>query len=259
MAEPIQYLDKRGMITLVKEIKKRTTGAYTIRGNGVYADTAYLAKSDKPAAINSAGLWQEIGGTWTKVTEAKAGWVYSIENEFTTDGDFIEGTGHKVGAGTNVVAVLTDPSDPESGLKWDTLSTSVDLKAFQPKTLDDKAVIVNTAYASEAALPTTATEGDAGNGIRNGTCAALTDGTVYVAEVNDTTKAVTWTKIGDQVTVEGTLKTLSRLIGKISVPSDAPTPAPDPEHPVTPEPDIPAVIPTVPITDEEIIAAFEEE
>lgn len=57
------------------------------------------------------------------------GFVYNIENEFTTTGQFVEGTGKTYSAGTNVVCVNT------TGItyKWDVLAGMVDLSGKQDK------------------------------------------------------------------------------------------------------------------------------
>lgn len=121
--EKAQYLDKEGLKTLVKEIEKRQSGLYSIRGSAVYADESYLEEPEHEE-INSVGLWQNVSGDWTKITEVKPGWVFNITNDFTTDGDFIEGEGVSVSAGSNIVAVNTATSDAPD-MKWDVLSGSV--------------------------------------------------------------------------------------------------------------------------------------
>ena len=100
-----KYLDEDGLQVLVQQIKENIAKMYEIKGSAVFADTAYLASQDKPAGISSAGLWQLTDGTWSKVTEFKEGWVYNIQNDFTTTADFVEGAGTSVKGGTNIAVV----------------------------------------------------------------------------------------------------------------------------------------------------------
>lgn len=206
----IQYLDKRGLGTLIKEINKRTSSVYVIKGSAIYADAAFIANKSSITefgditAINSVGLWQKQSGSWVKITEVKIGWVYNIENNFKTDTDFLEGTGHDVEAGTNIVVV-----DVGTGtVKWDLLAMSLSLDAYQTKALvaaidvfaaGTSTPIKVTAVASSTALPDTdgATEYDV----------AICNDTKDVYRFNGTA----WVKIGDQVTVEGSLELLSKV------------------------------------------------
>ena len=100
-----KYLDEAGLQVLVQQIKENISMMYEIKGSAVYADTAYLADQNKPAGITSTGIWQLTDGTWSKVTEFKEGWVYNIQNDFTTNNDFVEGTGTSVKGGTNIAVV----------------------------------------------------------------------------------------------------------------------------------------------------------
>lgn len=252
----IQYLDKRGLKTLVGEIKKRTSNIYTIRGAAVYVDDAFIEYLDGDSvdakynglkdAIDAIvggdgkGLWQNMGGGWKLITEAKPGWVYNIDNRFTTDDDFIEGAGHDIEAGTNIVAVETDPKNPDtSELKWDVLSMALNLdgyqtkklvnvlKVFQQGTEDDVTI---REYESYDELPETNTGSD---DIALFDVALITGdegkGDVYRATVIDDSGNITWKRLGDQVTVEGSLE----LLGSVA--------------------------PNTPIKDSEILKAFEED
>ena len=64
------------------------------------------------------------------VTEAMVGFVYNIDEEFTTDARFVEGAGKVYPAGTNVsiANVSSDPSDPE--LLFDVIGNFVDVAAI---------------------------------------------------------------------------------------------------------------------------------
>lgn len=240
----IQYLDKRGLKTLVNEIKRRTTNVYTIKGGGIYADQAFLdkleeAKSavdgddkdfyDEYKAIDEVGLWQKKEGEWTKISEVKVGWVYNIRNTFETDADFVEGAGHKVEGGTNIVVAKVD--EDGNAVKWDLLAMSLNLDAYQTKRLvnvleiftkaDDGDIITVTEQDTvpDGTTPADPKENDIVliDGAEDGT-----DGDVYRYDGKK------WVKIGDQVTVEGSLE----LLGNIA--------------------------PNTPISDTEIIKAFEE-
>lgn len=205
MAKKIQYLDKQGLTTLVKEIKKRSTNVYTIKGNAVYADEAYLTTDAATTnGIDSVGLWQDINGTWTKITEVKAGWVFNIDNDFNTDADFIEGAGSKVVAGINIVAVnLGDDVTPN--MKWDLLAMGVSLEEYQTKklltaygfpvdeTVDTYDDLPDTEYAVDGKLYLV-------NDARD----------LYLATIPLADAAIVeYTKIGNLGTVEGALETIS--------------------------------------------------
>lgn len=99
-----KYLDETGLETLIDQIKQNMSKMYEIKGSAVYADATYLAGT--PASgVSSVGLWQLVDGTWTKVTEFKEGWVFNIQNDFTTDSNFVEGAGTEVKAGTNIAVI----------------------------------------------------------------------------------------------------------------------------------------------------------
>lgn len=221
----IQYLDKRGLKTLVKEITKRTTQVYVVKGSAIYADSAYLASDTKETGITSTGLWQNDGGTWKKITEVQVGWVYNIINSFTTDADFIEGAGNKVEGGTNIVVASVGTGN---AIKWDLLAMSLSLDTYQTKKLL-AAIDVFTAGTSTpikvTALATAPAAGTPADPAENDVV-IVTAGTDKdnVYRYNGTA----WVKIGDQVTVEGSLELLSK------------------------------VAPNTPISDAEIIAAFAE-
>lgn len=123
----LKFLDSTGLAALVTQIKNRTTSIYTIKGSAIYADTAYLATEDATAnGITAAGLWQQVDGTYiqlgTVANPTAAGYVYNIINSFTTDSNFVEGTGSSpVPAGTNVVVT--------SDGKLDALATGASLVA----------------------------------------------------------------------------------------------------------------------------------
>lgn len=118
-----KYLDETGLETLIDQIKQNMSKMYEIQGSAIYADTAYLSSADKVAAINSAGLWHLVSGSWTKITEFKEGWVFNIQNNFTTDSDFVEGAGTEVKAGTNIAVVKAGTNS----YKFDVLAVATNI------------------------------------------------------------------------------------------------------------------------------------
>lgn len=225
----IKYLDKRGLVSLVKEIKKRTSSVYVIKGSAVYVDEDFLASDDKPSAdIDRVGLWHEVDGVWKIVEEVKLGWVYNVTNDFTTTGDFIEGAGKPVPAGTNIVAAeFKGASDATAEVRWDTLSMNIDLTPYQQKWLSETLKVVE---ASDGALEAESEDllSVDPEEVEDGQFAVITSGddkgAVYRATVSET--LVAWKRLGDQVTVEGALE----LIGNVA--------------------------PNTPISDKEIVSAF---
>ena len=234
-----KYLDDQGLETLVKLIKKNTAKVYKIRGSAVYADADYLTNPDKHSEITSEGLWQLIDGTWTKITEFEEGWVYNIENTFKTSADFIEGAGSTVEAGSNIV-VAEASGDPVE-YKWDQLGNVLDLDTYQTKKLVKPLTVFNATdgtakeYATHDLLPASETKASAT--IATYDVAIMTDeselGDVYRAFVTEnktdaTLNDITWVYVGNQTTVEGAIE----LLGN--------------------------VCPSTPISDEEILALFND-
>lgn len=220
----ITYLDKHGLGTLIKLVKRGQTGVYVVKGRAIYADTAFLALSaDKKEAIatgassiTAAGIYQLTDGAWTELSTFEEGDVYDIINSFTTDATFREGAGHLVDAGTNIVAVNVGTVETPTVLKWDLFSGLLDLDKYQTKKLlDPLAVFENetpTVYTTAASLPTTepvatATITDLMTAIMG---TGDEEGDVYRAHVavdkaDPTINNITWVKLGDQLTVEGSL------------------------------------------------------
>ena len=144
----IQYLDKHGLGTLVKLVKRGQTGVYVVKGTAIFADAAFLAltNDEKEAiatgasSITTAGIYQYTNSAWTALTEFEEGDVYDIINSFTTDATFREGTGHLVDAGTNIVYVNTGTAAVPA-YKWDLFSGLLDLDKYQTKKLVNAAAI----------------------------------------------------------------------------------------------------------------------
>lgn len=215
MAGLIQYLDADGVHVLTEEIKKRIANVYDIKGNAIYADTAYLESANKEVGITSVGLWvYSVEDGWSKVTAVNPGWVYNIINAFTTDSNFVEGAGKVMEAGNNIVAVNYGTVDTPD-MKWDLLAMSISLTPYQTKALATPINLVTAdynAYATAADLPTA--EADFPAGLVTGKLAVLSNGEIHrvtVATVSGVSTA-TWTYIGRQDTVEGALDLIANLI-----------------------------------------------
>lgn len=187
---------------------------YIVKGSAVYADTAYLDDPAHEQDIDSVGLWQDVSGTWTKITNYEPGWVYNILNDFTTDSNFIEGVGVPVAAGTNVMVA------DESGVpKLDVFSASINLEPYQTKALiqpltkyaNDCAPTVYTTYTD---LPSTVDVSIESWAIPFATViiggsSAETGNVWQITDISDPGLAITWSKIGNQTTVEGALQVLA--------------------------------------------------
>lgn len=219
----IKYIDQHGLGTLIKEIKKGQTGVYKVKGRAIYADVAFLSlpSAEKEAlatgasSIDATGLWQLVDSTWTRITAVEEGAVYDVINKFTTTAEFREGTGHEVGAGTNIVAVNVGTAAAPS-IKWDLFSGLLDLDRYQTRKLTDYTAMFENeapaAYTDSADLPATAAKGT----VIDGTIAVISGtgseaGDVYVASVTagDPNDSITWTKLGNETTVEGVLSLVS--------------------------------------------------
>ena len=219
----IQYLDKHGLGTLVKLIKKGQTGVYVVKGRAIFADAAFVALSadEKEAiatgasSITAEGIYQYTDGAWVALTEFEEGDVYDIINAFTTDATFREGAGHAVEAGMNIVTVNVGTSAAPS-LKWDLFSGVLELDKYQTKKLVAPLIVFEnetpTVYTAAASLPTT--EPVATATITDLMVAIMgtgdEEGDVYrahvaVDEADPTINNITWVKLGDQLTVEGSL------------------------------------------------------
>lgn len=209
-----KYLDEHGLAVLVDKIKERSVNVYRIKGGAIYADADYLADPAKEAGIDSVGLWQEISGTWTKVTDVEPGWVFNVSNKFKTDADFIEGANNVVAGGTNIVAVNTG-TDAAPVMKWDLLAMSLDVSIYQTKKLAAPLTVFTADgnVASASALPANIS---AAATVKTGTVYEIVtaggDATdehdLYIASVDKDTGDITWVNIGNQTTVEGALKFL---------------------------------------------------
>lgn len=224
----IKYLDKHGVGTVMRLLKSSVSRAYYTRGQAIYADAGFLGASanDKEAVavgastIDSAGVWQLINNTWTKITSFEEGYVYDIINSFITDSNFREGAGHAQKEGVNI-AVVNVGTTASPTLMFDLLSGLLGLDEYQTKALVAPLVTfeneVTTEYTASADLPTS--EEIASATVTEHTVAIIGGssteaGDVYRAHVevdsNDNTlNSITWIKLGNQETVEGVLSLLS--------------------------------------------------
>lgn len=195
---------------LSQKLASKLSNIYTPKGSAIYADTAYLASDDKVSpAIDSVGLWQQINGNWTKLTEVLPGWVYNITNEFTTDANFVEGAGIKPAVGTNIVVVNIGTTQ-NPALKFDLLATGI---AFDPNLIATKqneimsakpeVVIPDLIYADAAARTADTTAH-----VSDGMITFQEDTEEYwYAEVEGA--IIIWHDAGNTKTVEGAIKLIS--------------------------------------------------
>ena len=213
---------------LSQKLNSKLSNIYTPKGSAIYADTAYLASANKASpSINSVGLWQQVDGNWTKLTEVMPGWVYNITNKFTTDANFIDGANIEPLEGINIVVVNVGTTQNPS-LKFDLLavSTETDLSGYDTSaevdaklqnldipTKQDKSlsaepdVVVPDITFSYVGARTTATTASVSDGM-----IAFQEDTeeYYYAEVSGST--IVWHEIGNTKTVEGVIKLIGSLI-----------------------------------------------
>lgn len=213
---------------LSQKLASKLSNIYTPKGSAIYADTAYLASADKVSpAIDSVGLWQQINGNWTKLTEVLPGWVYNITNAFTTDANFVEGAGVEPLEGVNIVVVNVGATQNPS-LKFDLLavSTETDLSGYDTSaevdaklqnldiptkqnkimSAEPEVVIPDLTYADA-----TARTADTTTNVSDGMVAFQEDTEEYwYAEVENS--SIIWHNIGNTKTVEGAIKLVGSLI-----------------------------------------------
>ena len=213
---------------LSQKLNSKLSNIYTPKGSAIYADTAYLASANKASsAINSIGLWQQINSNWTKLTEVMPGWVYNITNKFTTDANFIDGTGIEPLEGINIVVINvgttqnpvlkfdllavsaeTDLSDYDTSAEVDAKLQNLDIPTKQDKVMstEPEVVLADLTYATQAAR-----EADTTTNVSNGDIAFQEDTReYYYAEVTDS--SIIWYDIGNTRTVEGAIKLIGSII-----------------------------------------------
>lgn len=213
---------------LSQKLNSKLSNIYTPKGSAIYADTAYLASDSKASpAIDSVGLWQQINGNWTKLTEVMPGWVYNITNAFTTDANFIEGAGVEPLEGVNIVVVnvgttqnpslkfdllavstKTDLSGYDTSAEVDTKLQNLDIPTKQNKIMsaEPDIIIPDLTYANTAARTA-----DTTTNVSDGMIAFQEDTEEYwYAEVENS--SITWHDIGNTKTVEGAIKLIGSVI-----------------------------------------------
>ena len=213
---------------LSQKLNSKLSNIYTPKGSAIYADTAYLASANKASsAINSIGLWQQINGNWTKLTEVMPGWVYNITNKFTTDANFIDGTSIEPLEGINIVVINvgttqnpvlkfdllavsaeTDLSDYDTSAEVDAKLQNLDIPTKQDKVMsaEPEILLADLTYATQAAR-----EADTTANVSDGDIAFQEDPKdYYYAEVTDS--SIIWHDIGNTRTVEGAIKLIGSII-----------------------------------------------
>ena len=213
---------------LSQKLNSKLSNIYTPKGSAIYADTAYLASANKASSvINSVGLWQQINGNWTKLTEVMPGWVYNITNKFTTDANFIDGTGIEPLEGINIVVINvgttqnpvlkfdllavsaeTDLSDYDTSAEVDAKLQNLDIPTKQNKVMsaEPEVVLADLTYATQAAR-----EADTTANVSDGDITFQEDTKeYYYAEV--TGSSIIWHDIGNTRTVEGAIKLIGSII-----------------------------------------------
>ena len=213
---------------LSQKLNSKLSNIYTPKGSAIYADTAYLASANKASpAINSVGLWQQINGNWTKLTEVMPGWVYNITNKFTTDANFIDDTGIEPLEGINIVVINvgttqnpvlkfdllavsaeTDLSDYDTSAEVDAKLQNLDIPTKQDKVMsaEPEIVLADLTYATQAAR-----EADTTTNVSDGDIVFQEDTKeYYYAEV--TGSNIIWHDIGNTRTVEGVIKLIGSII-----------------------------------------------
>ena len=119
----------------IEEIKAAYEAADTsIEGmfDNYYNKTETDGQIDSKIATAISSTYKPAGSTTYVGLPAPSadeeGKVYNVSDAFTTDEDFVEGTGISYPAGTNVVCI---DSDDAGTYKWDVLSGFVDLSAYE--------------------------------------------------------------------------------------------------------------------------------
>lgn len=198
---------------LASKINGKLSNIYIIHGSAIYADADYIVSPTKvDPSIDSVGIWQQINGVWTKITDVRAGWVFNISNEFTTDNNFLESAGVKPAAGTDLV-VVNIGTEANPVYKYDLLATGISFDPAVIATKQDKVLsqepevtVPDLTYANAAARTA-----DTTSNVSDGMIAFQEDTEeYYYAEVNSTT--ITWHDIGNTKTVEGAIILISSIL-----------------------------------------------
>lgn len=139
------------------------------------------------------------------------GKVYNITDAFTTNENFIEGTGKSYPAGTNVVCV---DSDDAGTYKWDVLAGMVDLSAYDTAVTAQGKIDV----AKQEAISTASADATSKANAAEQNAKSYADGLKSTLDESIALKAdsSTVTALEERVeTVEGEIETLQTSVGEV--------------------------------------------
>lgn len=102
-----------------------------------YSNAQQFAQAIRTAMNTYNGAWKARGSVTfanlpSTLTLAMEGYVYNVEDQFTTDSRFVEGTGKVYEAGTNV-AVVNTGTEQAPAMKFDTLGSFIDTSAIDAR------------------------------------------------------------------------------------------------------------------------------
>lgn len=122
---------KASLVAAINEVDSNTdsnTGAIaTINGNDTGLSMRQVAQDVTSNVYIPCG--SVAFANLPALSSARIGDVYNVEDSFTTTSDFIEGAGHVIPAGSNVVVV-----DNNGARKWDVFGMPIDTSGFMTKT-----------------------------------------------------------------------------------------------------------------------------
>lgn len=114
----------------LEEIKAAYEAA-DVEINGKFAEYYNKSETDEKIATAISSTYKAAGSidfaSLPVLAVTEEGKVYNVNDAFTTNENFVEGTGKQYPAGTNVVCVETEPDT----YKWDVLAGFVDLSAYE--------------------------------------------------------------------------------------------------------------------------------
>lgn len=143
----------------------------TIKGAKKYTDVQIAAKIAAVYKPGGSVAFAQLAGLLSAENEGK---VYNLTDEFTADDSFVDGSGKKYPAGTNVVCIDTG----SDAFKWDIMSGFIDLSPYD--TADEAAAKVAAAKqeAISAAEQDATTKANAAKSEAN----SYTDGQIGAAK-----------------------------------------------------------------------------
>lgn len=147
-SEANSYTD--GQVSAAKTELIGTGSGSSTTIKGVYDEAKTYTDQQVAAQIGSA--YKAAGSvkfaSLPELAASEEGKVYNVTDAFTTNENFIEGTGNRYPAGTNVVCV---DSDDAGTYKWDVLSGVVDLSAYDTSAIAQGKIDAAKQAAIEAA------------------------------------------------------------------------------------------------------------